>query len=94
MHKLRFWAILAVSALLAACSPKHAESPDSAFASYLSAYTGGVISEGTPVRVELAAPVPMERQTSGLFSFKPKLEGTERWLSPTVVEFIPDGLKV
>ena len=93
MRRFCLWASLTLAVLFAACSPKPAESPDSAFASYLSAYTGGVISEGTPVRVELATPVPMEKQTGGLFSFKPKLEGTERWLSPTVVEFIPEGLK-
>ena len=93
MRKFRLWALVGLLAAVAACTPKPAEAPDSAFASYLSAYTGGVISEGTPVRIELATPVPMEKQTGGLFSFKPKLEGTERWLSPTVVEFIPEGLK-
>ena len=93
MRKFRLWALVGLLAAVAACTDKPAEAPDSAFASYLSAYTGGVISEGTPVRIELATPVPMEKQTDGLFSFKPRLEGTERWLSPTVVEFIPEGLK-
>ena len=80
--------------LAAACAPrKGAEGLDPAFASYVSAYTGGVVSEGTPVRVELATPVPMDKQTGGLFSFKPKLAGSERWLSPTVVEFVPEALK-
>ena len=52
-----------------------------------------MVSDGTAIRVELATPVPMDRQTDGLFSFKPALQGSERWLSPTVVEFVPDGWK-
>ena len=35
----------------------------------------------------------MDKQTDGLFSFKPALKGSERWLSPTVVEFVPDAWK-
>ena len=93
MRKHHLWALTALFAVLAACCPKHVESPDPAFASYINAYTGGVIADGTPIRVELAAPVPMEKQVGDLFRFKPKLAGAERWLSPTVVEFVPEALK-
>ena len=86
---------MALSAiLLAACAPKQGETTlDPAFANYVKAYTGGVVSDGTAIRIELATPVPMDKQTDGLFSFKPALKGSERWLSPTVVEFVPDGWK-
>ena len=93
MRKLHFWAVAALLAVLASCAPKGTEAPDEAFAQYISAYTGGIVNEGTPVRIELSAPVPMDRQVTGLFQFKPKLEGSERWLSPTVVEFVPEALK-
>ena len=94
MRRFRLWALLALSAaFLAACAPKGAETLDPAFANYVKAYTGGVVSDGTAVRIELASPVPMDKQTDGLFSFKPALKGSERWLSPTVVEFVPDGWK-
>ena len=93
MRIIHVGAIAALFAALVACAPKHSESPDDAFASYISAYTGGMLSEGTAVRVELASPVPMDRQSDGLFQFKPKLAGSERWLSPTVVEFVPEALK-
>ena len=94
MRNLRLGGLLIALALLAAaCAPKQTGSPDAAFANYVKAYTGGVVSDGTAIRVELAAPVPMDRQTGGLFSFKPALKGTERWLSPTVVEFVPDEWK-
>ena len=95
MHRIRLWGLVALAAaLLAACAPKQpAESPDPAFGAYINAYTGGMIPEGTAVRIELANPVPLEGQTDGLFSFKPALKGSERWLSPTVVEFVPEGMK-
>ena len=96
MRNLRIGGLLAALVLLAAaCAPKQrqAESLDPAFANYVKAYTGGVVSDGTAIRVELATPVPMDKQTDGLFSFKPALKGSERWLSPTVVEFVPDGWK-
>ena len=94
MRKLRLGGLsIALAFLAAACAPKQAETLDPAFANYVKAYTGGVVSDGTAVRVELATPVPMDKQTDGLFSFKPALKGSERWLSPTVVEFVPDGWK-
>ena len=70
MRRFCLWAVAALSAvLMAACAPKGAESLDPAFASYVKAYTGGVVPEGTALRIELAVPVPMEKQTDGLFSF-------------------------
>ena len=93
MRKLLYAVLAVIFASLTACTPKHTESLDPAFAKYVSAYTGGVVLEGTPIRVELATPVPIEKQGEGLFRFKPNLSGIERWLSPTVVEFVPDALK-
>ncbi|MBP5334283.1 MAG: hypothetical protein J6Y61_00655, partial [Bacteroidales bacterium] len=92
MRRLLYSALIAIIAFTA-CAPKHTDSLDPAFAKYVSAYTGGVIQESTPIRIELASPVPMEKQALGLFHFKPNLTGTERWLSPTLVEFVPDALK-
>ena len=92
MRVVRFFGFLLVMAAVTACAPKQgANGPDAAFASYVKAYTGGVVPDGTALRVELAAPVPIERQGDALFKFKPALPGMSRWLSPTVVEFVPDG---
>ena len=92
MKVIRLLVSLLVMAAAVACAPrKGAGAPDAAFANYIKAYTGGVVSDGTALRVELAAPVPMERQGDNLFKFKPALSGMSRWLSPTVVEFVPDG---
>ena len=92
MRVFRFFGFLLVMAAVAACAPgQSANGPDAAFASYVKAYTGGVVPDGTALRLELAAPVPIDRQGDALFKFKPALPGMSRWLSPTVVEFVPDG---
>ncbi len=92
MKAVRFWLFLPILVMFSACSPRNgADAPDGVFAKYVKAYTGGVISDGTALRIELASPVPMDRQGDDLFSFKPSLPGSSRWLSPTVVEYLPDS---
>ena len=93
MKTSRIGGLFLLLTLLTACAARHTDSPDTSFAEYVSAYTGGIVPEGTAIRIELVNPVPMERQTDNLFSFKPSLQGSQRWLSPTVVEFVPDALK-
>ena len=92
MKILRVLVCLLLVLAAAADAPKQrAIGTDPAFASYLKAYTGGVVQEGATLRVELAYPVPMDKQKTDLFRFKPALPGMSRWLSPTVVEFVPEG---
>ena len=91
MQKFRLVGLIALAILASACSSNQADTMDPAFAKYIKAFTGGVVPDETALRIELAAPVPMERQGDGLFSFKPSLPGSSRWLSPTVVEFVPDA---
>ncbi len=92
MKIVRLWSTLALLAcLVAACSPKQAsEAPDMAFAPYIQAYSGGIVPETGPVRIELAQAVPYELQAEDVFSFSPRVKGSVRWTSPTSVEFIPD----
>lgn len=92
---MRFLRVLVCVLLVlaaAADAPRQViNNPDPAFASYVKAYTGGVVPATTTLRIELAYPVAMDRQKSDLFRFKPALAGSSRWLSPTVVEFVPDA---
>ena len=92
MKTFRLWSTFALLAVLAAsCSPKQAaEAPDMAFAPYIQAYSGGIVPESGPVRIELAQAVPYELQAEEVFSFSPRVKGSVRWTSPTSVEFIPD----
>ena len=65
------------------------KNPPVEFATYIKAYTGNMINAGTHIRVELAT-LPARSDVQGLFSFSPSLKGETVWLSPTVVEFIPE----
>ena len=87
--------ILAVAAMVAAaaCGPKKAAPviPDTAYAEYVKAYTGGTVSSRSVIRVDLVEAVPEEaRSAEGLFQFSPSLKGTVRWADDHTVEFLPD----
>lgn len=82
--------VLALSlALPLSCTRKTAE-PSTEFASYIKAYTGGLISSSSNIRIEFISDVTSP-ETQGLFSFSPSLRGETHWLSASVVEFIPEA---
>ncbi|MCD8165247.1 MAG: MG2 domain-containing protein [Bacteroides sp.] len=88
-------AILFLSVTLHACKQKQEDiTPSSRFASYVTAYTGGIISQSSPIRIELAAGLPMVEPYSELkdhpFSFSPSLKGKAWWVDNKTIEFIPD----
>ncbi len=81
---------LAILALALAACGRTPSDPDAAFAAYIKAYSGGMVAENAPVRVELARPVSLDAQKTGLFSFSPAIKGETRWLSPSEAVFVPD----
>ena len=91
MNKTMLRAIVpAVLALLAAaCSGPRKDLPSTDFSNYVQAYTGGVISEGSTIRIRLAAPAQVQPE-EGLLTFSPALSGRLRWAEGDLVEFIPD----
>ena len=94
-HILILAAAAAGLAMLAAvgCGPKKSAPlvPDTAYAEYVKAYTGGTVSSRSVIRVDLVEAVPEEaRSADGLFQFSPGLKGTVRWADDHTVEFLPD----
>lgn len=65
------------------------------FATFIKAYTSGIVSDDATIKVELAAEVPDavagEDVKDGVLTFSPALRGTSRWLTPRVIEFIPEA---
>ncbi|MBP5218976.1 MAG: alpha-2-macroglobulin [Bacteroidales bacterium] len=65
------------------------------FATFVKAYTGGIISDKSTIRVELATDiaeaVPGADIKEGILSFTPPVKGTARWLSQNTIEFIPEA---
>jgi alpha-2-macroglobulin len=67
-----------------------------AFGEYISAFTSGVVSSGSSLRIVLSQPVvdsaDIGQETSvKLFSFKPAVAGKTVWLDDHTVEFKPDA---
>ena len=88
--------LLAVAFAFAACGPKKAVEPSAQdFASYIKAFTGGIVTEDATLRVDLTEDA-VEQVSDALFSFKPALKGSIRWNSPQSVSFVPEdgALKV
>ena len=69
------------------------ETPDMEFATFVKAYTGGIISSNSSVQVQLVSDIHgVQRGDSApdnLFSFSPSVKGAAKWLAPNIIEFIP-----
>ncbi len=69
--------------------------PPVEFAPYVSAYTGGMISSNSNIRIELTQAVSsVELNTEvkqKLFSFSPGLKGKAYWINNKTIEFVPDS---
>lgn len=68
--------------------------PSSEYAPYVNAYTGGIISQSSTVRIELTQDQPMVDLNNELkempFSFSPSLKGKAYWVSNNTIEFVPE----
>src|SRR3546814_17491757 len=68
---------------------------NTAFAKYVEAYTAGMVSRESTVRVRLASQVSTFQQTNQedsreLFSINPGVKGKAYWIDARTVEFRPD----
>ena len=90
MRAFRFLAVsfLCIMALVS-CKGSQDSYPSQEFATYIKAYTGGVVSSSSHVRIDFAYDV-LKSEDAKLFSFSPSLKGEVRWLSSSSVEFLPE----
>ena len=72
--------------------------PSAEYAPYVNAYTGGVISQNSTIRIELTHEQPMVDLNNELkenpFSFSPSLKGKAYWVSNNTIEFVAEEGKV
>jgi uncharacterized protein YfaS (alpha-2-macroglobulin family) len=71
------------------------EEVDEAFNAYISAYTAGVVSTESSIRVQFNRPVADSTQLGreaeeDYFSFSPSIKGKAYWLDTYTLEFIPE----
>ena len=89
-----FYLLLLVSVLSSCKSTPKDIIPSAEYAPYVSAYTGGVISQNSSIRIELAQDQPMVDLNNELkdnpFSFSPSLKGKAYWISNNTIEFVPE----
>ena len=69
---------------------------DPAFSKYIDAYTTGIVSKTSAVRIQLAANANTthalgEEVKDALFSFSPSVKGKAFWLDARTIEFKPEG---
>jgi len=70
-------------------------SVDPEYAKYIDAYTSGVVSKTSSVKIELADAVPTTHAVGdvvdkSLFNFSPSVKGTAKWIDARTIEFKPE----
>ncbi len=86
-----FSSLVAVVSLLSCGNGQKSEVPAPGFADYIEAYTGGVVSSSSTVRIEFAVTPDTSVPADGLFSFSPSLKGAARWVGGNMIEFVPEA---
>lgn len=84
-----------LTGLFTACKQAQKDiAPSPEFAPYVTAYTGGIISQRSTIRIELTHEQPMVDLNKALennpFSFSPSLPGKAYWTDNHTLEFVPD----
>lgn len=95
VYWLGLLAIVVMIGSLAACSKKKLVQIDPEFSRYIDAYTSGVISKKSVIRIQLATDATTthtlnETIKSDLFDFSPSVEGKAYWIDARTIEFKPE----
>nr|WP_302829071.1 MG2 domain-containing protein [uncultured Bacteroides sp.] len=89
-----FFFLLTICVLSSCSSSRKDIIPSAEYAPYVSAYTGGVVSRNSSIRIELTQDQPMVDLNNELeknpFSFSPSLKGKAYWVSNNTIEFLPE----
>lgn len=92
---LVFFILLTLMSGVASCTRSQKEIiPSAEYAPFVSAYTGGFVSQSSPIRIELVEDQPMVDLNNALeenpFSFSPSLKGKAYWVNNNTIEFVPE----
>ena len=92
-----YWCSLTLLLVLLLTSCKNTPKeiiPSEEFAPYIHAYTGGMISQRSTIRIEFTHDQPMVDTTNELkdspFQFSPSIEGKTYWVNNHTLEFVPE----
>ena len=89
-----FFLLLTILVFSSCTNSKKDIIPSAEYAPFVNAYTGGVISQTSNIRIELTQDQPMVDLNNELkenpFSFSPSLKGKAYWVSNNTIEFVPE----
>ncbi len=90
---VQFSLFLSLIMFFSSCSEKEIKPIDPAFAGYVSAFTDGVVSNGSSIQIRLAEAHPNAKLNSKvemeLFDFSPNVAGEAFWIDNRTIEFRP-----
>lgn len=72
------------------CSQEGTTVPGAEFTSVVKAYTGGYVSPGSEIKVQLASVPQGGIRTDGVFRFKPSVKGNAVQTGPDTIVFVPE----
>ncbi|MCO4293778.1 MG2 domain-containing protein [Solitalea sp. MAHUQ-68] len=88
--------VITLTALtLTFCKKNALEEPDAAYNEFIEAYTSGIVSKQSNVRIQLAAQTETVHEADepledGLFSINPSVKGKAFWTDARTIEFRPE----
>ncbi len=89
--------ITAILSLFSSCKQKEKwVDVDPAFSKYIDAYTTGLVSKASPIRIQLATDASTthalgEEVKDGLFNFSPSVKGKAFWVDARTIEYKPES---
>lgn len=83
--------LAAILIQLTSCGSRAVQTPGTEFATYVKAFTGGRISDGSAIQVRLGVMPDQSVDPTSLFSFSPSLKGSARYSGSDIVEFVPEA---
>ncbi len=90
------WSLIFLMMALLSCAKKEKNKVDPDFAKYVSAFTYGIISNQSTIKVQLVQEVPSakpgEAVKEELLEFSPNIEGKAFWLDQHTIEFRPKDI--
>jgi uncharacterized protein YfaS (alpha-2-macroglobulin family) len=95
IYWLGLFAIVVILVQLSACSKPKLVKIDPEFSRYIDAYTSGVVSKKSVIRIQLATDAKTthtlnETIKEELFDFSPSVEGKAYWVDARTIEFKPE----
>lgn len=92
MKKVTQLLVICLAGILAINSCSSRQEDDNAYSSYIKAYTGGLISENSNIKIIFSAPAVIPENSDKLFHFSPSIKGKTVWVNSREVEFIPENM--